>query len=216
MQRTAEPPPAFPDDAAEQWEIGWHNWWERHALQAAREGGLVPNLFVRRWRDLIELSWGDRPIAGTPEGFTFGAVHGCAQLAPGDVADVLYGILDDASHHLLNELSTSPAFAHLRDDVVRLRETDCRRRLGLLSGLRSDDLQPEDRWSHIESLFPANLPSEIGDAIFGVEADDLVIKSASQAALMFGSLSPSIDAADARAWLRSSFSSTTRVVRVAI
>ena len=64
MQRTAEPPPVLPEDAAEQWEIGWHNWWERHALQAAREGGLVPNLFVRRWRDLIELSWGDSPIAG--------------------------------------------------------------------------------------------------------------------------------------------------------
>ena len=73
MQRTAEPPPVLPEDAAEQWEIGWHNWWERHALQAAREGGLIPNLFVRRWRDLIELSWGDRPIAGIPEGFTFGA-----------------------------------------------------------------------------------------------------------------------------------------------
>ena len=72
MQRTAEPPPALPDDAAEHWEIGWHNWWQRHALQAAREGGLIPNLFVRRWRDLIELSWGDSPIAGIPEGFTFG------------------------------------------------------------------------------------------------------------------------------------------------
>ena len=67
-----------------------------------------------------------------------------------------------------------------------------------MSGFRSDDLQPEDRWRQIESLFPANLPSEIGDAIFGVEADELVIKGASQAALMFGSLSPSIDAADAR------------------
>ena len=165
MQRTAEPPPALPDDAAEHWEVSWHNWWQRHALQAAREGGLVPNLFIRRWRDLIELSWGDRPIAGAPEGFTFDAIHGCARFAPGDVADVLYGILDDASHHLLNELPTSPVFAQLRDDVERLRETDRRRRLGLLSGFRSDDLQPEERWRQIENLFPADLPSEIGDAI---------------------------------------------------
>ncbi len=198
MQRTAEPPPALPDDAAEHWEENWHNWWERHALQAAREGGLVPNLFIRRWRDLIELSWGDRPIAGAPGGFTFGAIHGCARFAPGEVADVLYGILDDASQHLLNELPTSPVFAQLRDDVERLRETDRRRRLGLVSGFRSDDLRPEDRWSQIENFFPADLPSEIGDAIFGIQADELVIKSASQAALMFGSLSPSIDEADAR------------------
>jgi Zn-dependent peptidase ImmA (M78 family) len=198
MQRTAEPPPALSDDAAEHWEVSWHNWWERHALQAAREGGLVPNLFIRWWRDLIELSWGDRPIAGAPDGFRFDANHGCARFVPGDVADVLYGILDDASHHLLNELPTSPAFAQLRDDVERLRSTDHRRRLGLLSGFRSDDLQPEDRWRQIESLFPADLPSEIGDAILGVQADKFVIKSSSQVALMFGSLSPSIDAADAR------------------
>ena len=198
MQQTAEPRPALPDDAAEHWEENWHNWWERHALQAAREGGLVPNVFIRRWRDLIELSWGDRPIAGAPEGFTFGAIHGRARFAPGDVADVLYGILDDASHHLLNDLPTSLTFTQLRNDVERLRATDHRRRLGLVSGFRSDDLQPEDRWSRIESLFPADLPSEVGDAIFGIQADELVIKSASQAALMFGSLSPSIDESDAR------------------
>ena len=68
----------------------------------------------------------------------------------------------------------------------------------MLSGFRSDDLPPEDRWRQIENLFPANLPSEIGDAVLGVQADELVVKGASQAALMFGSLSPSIDAADAR------------------
>ena len=79
-------------------------------------------------------------------GFRFDAIHGCARFVPGDVADVLYGILDDASHHLLNELPTSPAFAQLRDDVERLRATDRRRRLGLLSGFRCEDLQPEERW----------------------------------------------------------------------
>jgi Zn-dependent peptidase ImmA (M78 family) len=198
MQRTAEPPPALPDDAAEQWEIRWHNWWERHCLQSAREGGLAPNLFIRRWRDLIELSWGDRPIAGAPEGFTFGSVHGCARFAPRDVADVLYGILDDSSLHLLNEFPTSPTFDQYRKDVRRLKETDHRRRLGLVSGFRSDDLEPNDRLPQMESLFPDDLDSEIYDAIFGVQADELVIKGASQAALMFGSLSPSIDAADVR------------------
>ena len=67
-----------------------------------------------------------------------------------------------------------------------------------MSGFRSEDLPPEDRWKQIENLFPADLSGEIGDAIFGVQADELVIKSASQAALMFGSLSPSIDESDAR------------------
>ena len=198
MLRTADPPPALADDATERWDVSWYNWWERHALQAAREGGLVPNLFIRRWRDLIEFSWGDRPIAGAPEGFKFDAIHGCARFAPADVAEVLYGILDDASHHLQSEMPESPAFSRLRRDVEGLRATDRRRRLGLVSGFHPEELQPEDRWTEIENLFPRDLPGEISDAIFGVQTDELVIERASQAALMFGSLSPSINAADAR------------------
>ena len=121
-----------------------------------------------------------------------------ARFFPGDVADVLYAVLDDASHHLVSELPASPVFAQLRDDVDRLKATDRRRRLGLLSGFRPDDLPPEDGWRQIENLFPANLPTEIGDAVLGFQADELVVKGASQAALMFGSLSPSLDEVDAR------------------
>ena len=198
MQRTSDPPPALSDDEAEQWEVSWHNWWQRHSLLAAREGGLVPNLFIRRWRDLVELSWGDRPIAGAPNGFKFDAIHGCARFFPGDVADVLYAVLDDASHHLVSELPASPVFVQLRDDVDRLKATDRRRRLGLLSGFRPDDLPPEDGWGQIENLFPADLPTEVADAVLGFQADELVVKGASQAALMFGSLSPSLDEVNAR------------------
>lgn len=197
MQRTAEPPPAISEEAAEQWEVSWHNWWRRHALLAAREGGLLPNLFIRRWRDQVELSWGDRPLAGAPQGFRFDATHGCARFSAAEVAEVLYGILDDASRHLFSEDPNSLVFRRLKLDVQELRTTDQRRRLGLLSGYHADELQPEAAWLQIENFFPADLPKDLEDAIFGSEASDLVIKSA-DAALMFGSLSPSVDAHDAR------------------
>jgi len=197
MQRTAEPPPAVSEETAEQWEVSWHNWWQRHALLAAREGGLLPNLFIRRWRDQIELSWGDRPIAGAPDGFRFDAAHGCARFASSEVAEVLYGILDDASQHLLSEEPKSPVFKQLRQDVRHLRRADRRRRLGLLSGYRPDELQPEVAWQQIESFFPDDLPAKIENAVFGVQENELVIEH-SDAALMFGSLSPSIDEDDAR------------------
>ncbi len=198
MQRTADPPPGFSEHAAEQWEESWHNWWQRHSLLAAREGGLVPSLFIRRWRDLIELSWGDRPIAGAPKWFKFDAIHGSARFFPADVADVLYAVLDDASHHLLSELPSSPVFAQLRDDIDRLKATDIRRRLGLVSGVRPDEVPPEDRWTEIENLFPADLSNDIREAVLGFQANDLVVKAASQASLMFGSLSPSVNQDDAR------------------
>ena len=198
MQRTAEAPPAFLDEAAEQWERSWHNWWTRHSILASREGGLLPNLFIRRWRDLIELSWGARPIAGAPGGFRFDAVHGNARFPCGNVADVLYEVLDAASRHLVNELPESATYVQLRSDVDRLKSTDSRRRMGLLSGFRSDELSPEDRWIQIKRLFPADLSSEVSEAVFGVHATPLVIERSPQVALMFGSLSPSIDDGDAR------------------
>ncbi len=114
----------------------------------------------------------------------------------------MYEILDDSSHHLLNERPTSLVFAQLRDDVMRLRETDRRRRLGLLSGFGSDDLGPEERWRQVQNLFPSGLSQDVSDAIFGVQEDKVVIEGASQAALMFGSLSPSIDLNDAQTLAR--------------
>ena len=100
MRRTNEAPPTLPADEAERWEMRWHQWWGRHCLVACREGGLLPNLFIRRWRDAIEFSWGVHCLAGAPEHFRFDAFPGCGRLAPDEVAYVLFGVLDRASRHL--------------------------------------------------------------------------------------------------------------------
>jgi IrrE N-terminal-like domain len=38
----------------------WQDWAARHGLRWAAEGGLVPDVFLRRLGDDIEISWGDR------------------------------------------------------------------------------------------------------------------------------------------------------------
>jgi hypothetical protein len=38
----------------------WQDWAARHALRSAAEGGIVPDVFLRRIGDDIEFSWGDR------------------------------------------------------------------------------------------------------------------------------------------------------------
>lgn len=198
MLRTVETPPGLSEHATEVWETSWTNWWARHCLLACREGGLVPNLYIRRWRDSIEFSWGHRRIAGAPEHFRFDANHGSARRDPNEVADVLFGILDGASRHLRDEMPDSPTIARLVDSVTCLEATDNRRRLGLLSGYRSDGLDAMDRWSELLSVFPNSMPGEAKNAIFGTDESKLVIRGSCQAALMFGSLSPCIDAADAQ------------------
>ena len=198
MQKTADAPPGLSEDAAEMWEARWHDWWGRHCLLACREGGLLPNLFIRRWRDLIELSWGDRTLAGAPDHFRFDAFHGCARLAPDEVAYVLFDVLSDASQHLREEYPESTIIKRLVEDVAQLEATDHRRRLGLLSGYRSDSGDAADRWTQVESLFPQNLSKDVSDTLFGTRESKLVIQGSCQAALMFGSLAPSISDSDAQ------------------
>lgn len=38
----------------------WQDWASRHSLRWAADGGLIPDLFLRRLGDDIEFSWGDR------------------------------------------------------------------------------------------------------------------------------------------------------------
>ncbi len=198
MRRTAEAPSGLDDQSAEKWEIEWHRWWQRHCILASRDGGLLPALFLRRLQDMIELSWGDRPIAGAPSHFRFNANHGSALLNPEEVASVLFEVLDCATRHLLTQMPDSPTFIRLVKDVERLQHSDRRRRLGLLSGQPASDMDPIASWDRIKSFFPSGLAPDIADAVLLPDDSDLVTLGSSQAALMFGSLSPTVDEWDAR------------------
>ncbi len=198
MRRTNEAPAALSEDEAEHWETRWHQWWERHCLIACREGGLLPNLYIRRWRDAIEFSWGIHSLAGAPDHFRFDAFAGCGRIAPDVVADVLFGVLDRASHYLLDEMPDSPAFAQLIQDVAALETSDQRRRLGLISGIFLDEHTPTQRWDRIQQMFPANLSREATKTLFAPSSTRLVVQGSCPAALMFGSVSPTINEADVR------------------
>jgi len=47
-------------------------WWLRHSLLACRKVVLFPDVMFRRWRDRLEISWGQRRLAGHPT--TFGSL----------------------------------------------------------------------------------------------------------------------------------------------
>ena len=86
---------------ASDWESAWHGWWSRHALQAAREGGLFPDVVFRRWRDQVEVSWGSARIAGMPVHYQFTeSERGGALLPPQSVAEPLHDVLSEAGKYL--------------------------------------------------------------------------------------------------------------------
>ena len=42
-----------------EWLDVWAAWWERHCVRSSREGGLFPDLYLRRYRNRVRLFWGD-------------------------------------------------------------------------------------------------------------------------------------------------------------
>ncbi len=198
MRRTNEAAPTVSEDEAERWEMRWHQWWRRHCLVSCREGGLLPNLFIRRRLDGIEFSWGVHSLAGAPEHFRFDAFPGCGRLAPDEAAYVLFGVVDRAARHLRDEMPDSRVFAQLVQDVAALETSDQRRRLGLISGVRPDQNAPAEQWDRLMQMFPANLSPEAYEAVFKTCETKLVVHGACPAALLFGSLSPTIEEADVR------------------
>jgi Zn-dependent peptidase ImmA (M78 family) len=68
-------------------------WYSRHALRQAADGGLFPDLFIRRISDDIELSWSASPPLFAPDGFQFVVEPGHARLSVDEVAAPLWEAL---------------------------------------------------------------------------------------------------------------------------
>ena len=88
-----------------------HDWWSRHSIRAASEGGLFPEIIIRRLSDDIEISWDSHdPIPGNDRTYVDNA--GSAILPIEEVRDVLLTFLDNTLHALLEQ---NPSDKHLQD-----------------------------------------------------------------------------------------------------
>ena len=200
LRTTRFPPSAIEADEqrASNWEEAWQAWWARHALRAAREGGLFPDVVLRRIRDLVEVSWGPARGQGMLQHFDFVyAGPGSCRLPPAAIAEPLYEVLSSASTYLLSLAPESRRLNELcsaLDDLKALAEPN--QRLMWLAGLGTDEQAVQTGWQRaLETL------SEIADAprramLNPSEESTLVINGSCHAALMFGSLAPTVDAED--------------------
>jgi Zn-dependent peptidase ImmA (M78 family) len=99
-------------------------WYRRHALRAASEGGLLPDLFIRRFLDDIELSWSPHAPLFAPEGFTFVVEPGTARLSVSDVVVPLWESLNwAATTHGAIGNNDQASVARLKRKIDKLRET---------------------------------------------------------------------------------------------
>ncbi|MFO7776191.1 MAG: ImmA/IrrE family metallo-endopeptidase [Candidatus Hydrogenedentota bacterium] len=187
------PPPGLEgDEAAYRWEENWHAWWSRHALQAARDGGLLPGVLFRRWRGEVEISWSPTGL----EDARMLAPEGCARFEPREVAEPLYEMLRDTSEYLAACRPESNRITKLREMVDALCNLERREeRLAWLTGLWRDMSTREERWRKVFSAVRERNPA--AEAVFQSPVDGPVVLGSCDAALMFGSVSPDIGETDA-------------------
>ena len=132
LHETRFPPPAIEmkEERADEWECAWQGWWNRHAIRAAREGGLFPDVVLRRSGNEIEVSWGDSRIQGMPSHFAFDVAEaGCARFRPREVAEPLYGVVSGAGKYFESRAPASERIRALNRDIRALRTRHRERRV---------------------------------------------------------------------------------------
>ena len=94
-------------------QAAWvESWWMSHAIRAAAQGGIFPDVFLRRYRDDLEISWGPAAVAGTPADLRFLAPSGRTVVPADDAATELYESAGQAIDQLL-KLHTSARIERL-------------------------------------------------------------------------------------------------------
>lgn len=192
---TAFPPEVIDPAGAERWDEEWSRWWSRHALHACRDGGLFPDVVLRRFRDQIEISWMQARLAGAPPGYRFLATRGTELLEPAHVAAPLYDILREAVAFLRQQSPASARLERLSKRIAQLPEGSREERLAWMAGLGRQLGEMSKQWKALARRFerPKVRPFLWGDSS---QDNGLVINGSSQFALMFGSISPTVQPSD--------------------
>ncbi len=163
-------------------------WYRRHALRSVSEGGLFPDLFIRRFVDDIELSWtADAPLFA-PDGFTFATDPGFARLAVSDVAAPLWEVLTWAA-------STPPP--HLQDED-RKRHAALAVQIEQIQSLTPVDFEcahvSREIIEKVRRAFAAENRLDLVDE--HIEQGQPFIDVLSPAVAMFGGVNPQLNQAD--------------------
>jgi Zn-dependent peptidase ImmA (M78 family) len=199
LYRTRFPAASLSEDSALAHDEDWYAWRQRHAIHAARDGGLFPEIFFRRWEDQVEVSWSNQAPPGSPEGFAFLVPYGRALLDPDEVAQPLFGVMRRAAEQLHVWEPESARLEELRASIAELNKPRKQRsaRLDWLFNLSISDGNAEPTWEAVRSLF-ARTTSKIRRAVLEPAGSGLVLRGSSHAVLLFGSVDPNIARDDAR------------------
>ncbi|WP_081975573.1 ImmA/IrrE family metallo-endopeptidase [Modestobacter caceresii] len=175
-----------------------YEWRRRHSLRAAAEGGLLPDLWLRRRQDALEVSVGLVRDPGTPSHFAF-SIDGISTTDVRDASQSLFEMLNAATTRLATLRPESERIRRLRALIESLKDGEVRyaARFAWLSGAEPQDDNFRALWREVESALQGLEASEVAGTVGRATPGQLVLTGA-KVALLFGSASPTISAQDVR------------------
>jgi Zn-dependent peptidase ImmA (M78 family) len=197
MAVTKSPPISLKEIDEFAWLNKWTSWWDRHNVRSSREGGLFPDIYMRRYRSSIEVSTGAEKLIGIPEEFIFLAPHRRHEVDLEKTARAIYSVLQAASQELLRRLPNSSRISALVNAISAIREESRKSdRMAWLAGLGDDRERYDTLTSAVDEALK-NTPEDIKKEITGVDrATELVVQGSAYAQLVYGAYSPSVNHAD--------------------
>jgi Zn-dependent peptidase ImmA (M78 family) len=151
---------------------------------------------IRRLLDDVEFSWGEAPLAGAPGGFRFLHGSGTARVPPRIVAGTLFEVLRQAVEALTEEQPQSERLRALRGRIAALADAERQfARTALLAGLGATPEHWLERWQKLlRDLEPhcSGCVDSIQQWFEPQAGDHLCVAGSCEAAVMFGSASPTL------------------------
>jgi Zn-dependent peptidase ImmA (M78 family) len=174
-----------------------YGWEQRHSLRTARDGGILPGVRFRRRGDRIEVSWDSAPLAGAAD-VEFTAPWGARLQDVLAVAAAWHEVLGAAADWLARQRPHSSRLARLGRTLEALPRGDhSEERTAWLAGLGVDRRGVVERWREVVDRVKGSGDAEAFSAAFEVRPQaGLALVGSCQAALLFGSTSPTIDDSD--------------------
>lgn len=120
LSQTRLPPLSLKEVDEFTWMDTWAAWWGRHALRAGSEGGLFPDAYIRRYRDMVEVSTGAEPVQGAPDEYVFLAPNRVFHVDPAEIAETLFSVLDASIRELMRRMPESGRLAGLHSRLTDL------------------------------------------------------------------------------------------------
>lgn len=193
LSQTRLPPLSVKEIDEFEWMDAWSAWWGRHCLRAGSEGGLFPDLYLRRYRDTLEISTGAEPVIGVPAEYVFITPKRLYPVDPAAVAETLFAVLDTAVRELQRRIPQSRRLASLRERLTGLATPSSDRdtaRMAWLAGLGDQIDKYRQAAETVDEALSA-APPEVRENLTGVRRPTpLLIAGTPYARLLYGAISP--------------------------